>query len=109
MKMNTGEKITLTITLNEYDTKLLGKALETLYGPTRSRRYAVTSRDRNWVLGWAIRSVLAAIIRAGELAVPFAVECRPETEDEGRARMAGEIPGQTTDGGEFGFQNSRWN
>ena len=109
MKMNAGEKKTLSITLNEYEAKLLDKTLQTVYGLWNGKRYDVTWRDRNFVIRWAIVSVCAAIIRAGKLAVPFAVECRPETEDEGRARMAGEIPGQTTDGGEFGFQNSRWN
>lgn len=109
MKMNTGEKITLTITLHEYDAKVLDKALQTVYGLTGFGRQDVTWRERNFVLGWAIRSVCAAIIRAGEMSVPFAVELRPQTEDEDRARTAGELPGQPTDGDDFGFQNSRWN
>jgi len=109
MKMNTGEKIKLTITLNEYDAQLLEKALQTVYSPTFRQAYGVTSRNRNWVILWAIRSVSAAIIRAGKMSAPLAVELRSESEEESRTRMACEIPDQTTAEGGFGFQNYRWN
>lgn len=109
MKMNTGEKIKLTITIDEYDAKMLDKALQTVYRLPGFGRQDVTSRDRNWVLRWAILSICRGIIRAGKMVTPLAVELRPETADETRARLAGEIPGQPSDGGEFGFQNARWN
>ena len=107
--MNTGEKIKLTITLDEYDAKLLQTAVQTACGISSIPGYGVTSRNRSWIIRWALCAVSSAIIRAGKMSTPLAVELRPESEEETRARMACEIPGQTTAGGAVGFYDFKWN
>jgi len=84
-------KKTITITLDEYDARLLEAALRTTWRPFNSGE-EVDRSQRRYVLGWMLRSVAAAIIRAGQMPAPLAVELRHETKAETEQRLRKQLP-----------------
>ncbi|MEQ2007532.1 MAG: hypothetical protein ABMA26_12105 [Limisphaerales bacterium] len=84
-------KKTITITLDEYDARLLEAAIRTTRRPFSSGE-EVDRSQRRYVLGWMLRSVAAAIIRQGNMPAPLAVELRHETEAETWQRLRKQLP-----------------
>lgn len=84
-------KKTITITLDEYDARLLEAALRTTRRPFSPGEEVDRSQLR-YVLGWMLRSVAAAIIRQGNMPAPLAVELRQETRQETEERLRRQLP-----------------
>jgi hypothetical protein len=84
-------KKTITITLDEYDARLLEAALRATRRPYSSGE-EVDRSQRRYVLGWMLRSVAAAIIRRGNMPAMLAVELRQETPQETEQRLRKQLP-----------------
>lgn len=84
-------KKTITITLDEYDARLLEAALRTTRRPFNSGE-EVDRSQRRYVLGWMLRAVAAAIIRQGNMPAMLAVELRQETPQETKQRLRKQLP-----------------
>lgn len=84
-------KKTITITLDDRDARLLEAALRTTRRPC-SPGEKVDRSQRRYVLGWMLRSVVAAIISQGNMPAPLAVELRHETPQETEQRLRGQLP-----------------
>jgi hypothetical protein len=84
-------KRTITITLDEYDARLLEAAIRILCPPFSSGE-EVDRSQRRYVLGWMLRSVAAAILRQGNMPAPLAVELRHETKAETEQRLRKQLP-----------------
>src|SRR5262245_33018188 len=83
-------KTQVSVTLNDHDAELLEQAVKICLG--KYWEASATGRQRNHVIRWAIRSVCAAVIREGEWRGMFAVDLRPETEEELAERLGDKIP-----------------
>ena len=90
MKLNTGEKIQLTITLNEWESRLLRAATKIACPQGYCEGERSDFRRMLHLALWAF--LRAVIIENRKIGMPVMAELRAETENEQRTRIADEIP-----------------
>ena len=100
-------KIKKTITFDEYETKLLRRAMQmALPGSNHFR----LEKDLRRIIMLAILSFCRGVIKQGrKVEGPMVAELRQETEDEYKARLAGEVPTSKPDPWPNPWDRSRWN
>ena len=78
-------KTKLQLTLKGHDAELLDQATRIAAHLSHDEPDRVT---RAWLIGWAIRAVARAVIAAGKMPCPLAVQMRFEFKEEREARCA---------------------
>ena len=102
------EKLNLSITFDEYESRLIRQAARIVFAMHNEMRPKTQSADFRRLIRWAVLAFCRAVIQDGRITFPIAADLRLENPIEQQDRIAGKIP-ETGMHGTPGGDRNRWN